>query len=108
MDHHAIMQGRAGQTAGNLAPAGKNALAARMGMHRLTRLTNACLKNGRKLRPFRRDPYDALQLRPHNFVRIHQTLRCTPAMAAGVMRKLWELADLVKVLEDWEAGRSIT
>ena len=26
----------------------------------------------------------------YNFVRIHQTLRCTPAMAAGVTKKLWE------------------
>ena len=38
-----------------------------------------------------------------NFVRIHQTLRCTPAMAANVTPKLWELSDMVKVLEDWEA-----
>ena len=40
----------------------------------------------------------------YNFVRIHQTLRCTPAMAAGVTTSLWELADMVKVLEDWEAS----
>lgn len=39
----------------------------------------------------------------YNFVRIHQTLRCTPAMAAGVTRKLWELADMFRVLEEWEA-----
>ena len=39
----------------------------------------------------------------YNFVRIHQTLRVTPAMAAGVTGKLWEMADMVKVLEDWEA-----
>ena len=32
----------------------------------------------------------------------HTTLRCTPAMAAGVTTKLWEMADMVKVLEDWE------
>jgi len=41
----------------------------------------------------------------YNFVRINQTLRCTPAMAAGVTAKLWELTDIVKVLEDWEAAR---
>ena len=41
---------------------------------------------------------------PYNFVRIHQTLRITPAMAAGVMGKLWEMADMVKVLEDWGAA----
>jgi hypothetical protein len=37
-----------------------------------------------------------------NFVRIHQTLKITPAMAAGVTDKLWEMSDMVKVLEDWE------
>jgi SAM-dependent methyltransferase len=37
-----------------------------------------------------------------SLLRHHQTLRCTPAMAAGVTTKLWELADMVKVLEDWE------
>ena len=39
----------------------------------------------------------------YNFVRIHQTLKITPAMAAGVTDKLWEMSDMVKVLEDWEA-----
>ena len=42
----------------------------------------------------------------YNFVRIHQTLRTTPAMAAGVTPKLWEMSDLVKVLEDWEASQA--
>jgi hypothetical protein len=42
-------------------------------------------------------------LHAHKFVRIHQTLRCSPAMAAGVTPKLWELSDMVKVREDWEA-----
>jgi hypothetical protein len=40
----------------------------------------------------------------YNFVRIHQTLKITPAMAAGVTSKLCEMADMVKVLEDWERG----
>ena len=31
----------------------------------------------------------------YNFVRIHQTLRVTPAMAAGVTDRLWEVADIV-------------
>jgi hypothetical protein len=31
----------------------------------------------------------------------------TPAMAAGVTTKLWELADVVKVLEDWEAVQAV-
>jgi hypothetical protein len=38
----------------------------------------------------------------YNFVRIHKTLRVTPAMAARVTDKLWEIGDLVKVVEQWE------
>ena len=34
-----------------------------------------------------------------NFVRVQQTLRCTPAMAAGVTTKLWEIGDIVAVLD---------
>jgi hypothetical protein len=47
----------------------------------------------------------AIYFMHYNFVRIHTTLRCTPAMAAGVSMKLWELADMVPVLEDWEAAQ---
>ena len=35
----------------------------------------------------------------NNFVRIHKTLRMTPAMAAGVTDKLWEISDIVAILE---------
>jgi len=42
----------------------------------------------------------------YSFVRIHQTIKCSPrwqpAMAACITIKLWELADMVEVLEDWE------
>jgi hypothetical protein len=38
----------------------------------------------------------------YNFVRIHQTLRITPAMAARVTDKLWDLPDIVRVVDDWE------
>jgi len=34
----------------------------------------------------------------YNFVRIHQTLKVTPSMAAGVTDKLWEIGDIVSVL----------
>jgi hypothetical protein len=36
--------------------------------------------------------------------RIHQTLRMTPAMAAGVTDKLWEMADLVAIVEAADAA----
>ena len=43
----------------------------------------------------------------YNFVRMHQTLRCTPAMAAGITTTLWDLADMVRVLEEWEDSRAV-
>jgi hypothetical protein len=38
----------------------------------------------------------------YNFVRIHQKLRVTPAMAAGVVHRLWDVEDMVLVLEKYE------
>jgi len=35
----------------------------------------------------------------YNFVRIHQTLKVSPAMAAGVTDQLWEIADIVALVE---------
>ncbi len=35
----------------------------------------------------------------YNFVRIHKTLRTTPAQAAGVTDRLWEIADIVSLLD---------
>jgi hypothetical protein len=41
------------------------------------------------------------------FVRIHKTLRVTPAMAAGVTDRLWDVSDIVKLVEanDSQPGR---
>jgi IS1 family transposase len=72
-------------------------LTMRMQMRRFTRLTNAFSK---KL-----DNHAcaiALHSMFYNFVRQHQTLRVSPAMAAGVTDHLWDVSDIVKVLEDWE------
>ena len=69
----------------------------RMHMRRFTRLTNAFSK---KL-----DNHIAavsLHFMFYNFVRIHQTLRVTPAMAAGVTDRVWEIADLVQLLDEME------
>ncbi len=35
----------------------------------------------------------------YNFVRIHKTLRMTPAMAAGVADKLWSMEDLAEMVD---------
>ena len=47
----------------------------------------------------------AIYFMHYNFVRIHQTLKITPAMAAKVTERPWEMSDMVKVLEDWERQR---
>jgi hypothetical protein len=39
----------------------------------------------------------------YNFIKIHRTLRMTPAMAAGVTDRLWDVMDLVGL---WEAEES--
>jgi hypothetical protein len=44
----------------------------------------------------------ALHLLYYNFVCIHQTLKPAPAMATGVTERLWEIKDVVEMLEAWE------
>ena len=46
----------------------------------------------------------ALHFLYYNFVRIHKTLKVTPAIAAGVTDRLWEVTDMVSVLEAWETS----
>ena len=75
-------------------------LTMRMHMRRFTRLTNAFSKKIEN-----HTAAVALHTMFYNFVRVHQTLKITPAMAAGVTERLWEISDIVKVLEDWEAQR---
>jgi len=45
----------------------------------------------------------ALHYFASNFIKIHRTLRVTPAMAAGVTDKLWDVGDLVSLWESYEA-----
>ena len=69
-------------------------LTMRMGMRRFTRLTNAFSK---KIDNHRYAI--AMHYMYYNFVRIHQTLRTTPAMAAGVTDRLWDIEDMVALLD---------
>jgi hypothetical protein len=69
-------------------------------MRRFTRLTNAFSKKMEN-----HAATIALHSMFYNFVRIHKTLKVTPAMAAGVTDKLWEIGDIVQVLEDFENQR---
>ena len=41
----------------------------------------------------------ALNYFAYNFIQIHRTLRCTPAMAAGVTDRLFDVSDLVGLVE---------
>jgi IS1 family transposase len=70
-----------------------------MHMRRFTRLTNAFSKKVEN-----HAHAIALHMMYYNFVRIHKTLRVTPAMAAGVTDRLWDIADIVMLVEDAEAA----
>jgi IS1 family transposase len=72
-------------------------LTMRMHMRRFTRLTNAFSKK------VENHAYAvALHMMYYNFVRIHKALRVTPAMAAGVSDRLWEIGDIVALVESAE------
>lgn len=66
----------------------------RMHCRRLSRLTNAFSK---KLENFKAAV--ALHYAYYNFVKTHQTIRCTPAMEAGVTDSAWTVSDLVGMVE---------
>ncbi|MBI4191439.1 MAG: hypothetical protein HY525_13000 [Betaproteobacteria bacterium] len=66
-------------------------LTMRMSMRRFTRLTNAFSKKIENLRAA-----VALHFAHYNFVRVHSSLRVTPAMAAGVASSLWSMEELVE------------
>jgi IS1 family transposase len=68
-------------------------LTMRMGMRRFTRLTNAFSKKLENL-----EHAVALHYMHYNFCRIHQTLRVTPAMEAGVSDHVWDLEEVIGLL----------
>ncbi len=68
-------------------------LTMRMKMRRFTRLTNAFSKKVENL-----EAAVALHFMHYNYCRIHQTLRITPAMAAGVTDHVWGLEEVVALL----------
>ena len=70
----------------------------RMSIRRFTRLTNAFSKKVEN-----HTCAVALHFFNYNFYRIHRTLRVTPAMEAGVADNVWELDELVALLEQKEA-----
>ena len=78
-------------------------LTMRMSMRRFTRLTNAFSKKVEN-----HEHAVALHFMHYNFVRIHKTLRVTPAMAAGVTERLWDMSDIVELIEARETNRDRT
>jgi IS1 family transposase len=68
-------------------------LTMRMSMRRFTRLTNAFSKKVEN-----HACAVALHFMHYNFCRIHQTLRVTPAMAAGVTERVWEIEEIIALL----------
>lgn len=62
----------------------------RMAMRRFTRLTNGFSKKWENLKAAL-----ALYFAYYNFCRIHSSIRCTPAMEAGITKSVWELKDLL-------------
>jgi IS1 family transposase len=66
-------------------------LTVRMGMRRMTRLTNGFSRKWVNLK----HAY-ALQFAYYNFCRIHQTLRMTPAMQSGITDHIWTISELIQ------------
>lgn len=75
-------------------------LTMRMNIRRFTRLTNAFSK---KLDNHMHSV--ALFYMHYNFVRVHQTLRVTPAMEAGLTTRVWSIADIVALVDQPATSR---
>jgi len=68
-------------------------LTMRMTMRRFTRLTNAFSKKVENLAHA-----VALHFMHYNFCRIHQSLRVTPAMEAGITSHVWEIEEIISLI----------
>ena len=75
-------------------------LTMRMHMRRFTRLTIGFSKK------IENHAYAvALHFVYYNFVKMHKSLRCSPAMAAGLSTRLWEVSDIVALVEQAEMAQ---
>ncbi len=75
----------------------------RMSMRRFTRLTNAFSKKIEN-----HCHAIALHFVHYNFVRIHKSLRVTPAMQAGIMKRFMTIEEIVRLVPDEKAKRPPT
>ena len=90
----AVITGRPDEAHVSTSYVERQNLTMRMSMRRFTRLTNAFSKRLEYLAHS-----VALHFMFYNFCRIHKTLRVTPAMEAGVADRLWEIGDIVDMVE---------
>ena len=92
-----VMAGHPDPTSISTSHVERQNLTMRMGMRRFTRRTNGFSK-----RIENHAHQVALHFMHYNFVRIHQSLRVTPAMEAGLTSHLWELSDIVDLIAERE------
>ena len=85
-----VIAGEPDQTKISTSYVERQNLTLRMQMRRFTRLTNGFSK---KIENHRAAV--ALHVAWYNFCRVHETLRCTPAMALGVTDHIWSVSELV-------------
>jgi len=87
---HYVMMGNPQRNYISTSHVERQNLTMRMQMRRFTRLTNGFSKSLESLKAA-----VALHFAYYNFVRVHKSLRVTPAMDAGVTNKLWGIGDLL-------------
>ena len=75
-------------------------LTMRMSTRRFTRLTNA---HSKKLENHHHA--QALYFMFYNFARINSAVKMSPAMAAGIETRLWEMEDIAKLVPETPAAR---
>lgn len=92
---HQVIQGNPDDSQISTSHVERQNLTMRMSMRRFTRLTNAFSKKVENL-----EAAVALHFMYYNFCRVHSTLKTTPAIAAGVEKRVWTLRDIVKLLEN--------
>jgi hypothetical protein len=90
----AIISGNPDHNHVSTSRAERQNLTMRMSMRQFTRLTNGFSK---KLE--NHEHALALYFMYYNFCRIHQTLRVTPAMEAGISDHVWDLEEVIGLLE---------
>lgn len=89
-----VITGNPDETCINTSFVERQNLSMRMGMRRFTRLTNGfskLLDNHKHM--------IALYYFNYNFIRKHQTVKRTPAVAAGIADEAWSMADFVRLME---------